>query len=224
MPTAPTATALTDNTQLATTAYADAAVAVELSRAETAEGLALPKTGGTMTGPVVEQVPNIVFDGDSLTNGTGALPFNDFPLGNDYPSQVAASLDSRGTYFNVGVGGETTATMITNAPTVVDAKLVSGANNVVSFAGGTNDLQATDNATTTYNRIVTYCQARQAAGWKVIVSTLTPRSDAGTPGDFDTQRLSVNTSIRANWATGSSSTTGLATSRGAPRARTNRTS
>ena len=38
-PTAPTATALTNSTQLATTAYADAAVAVETSRAETAEAL-----------------------------------------------------------------------------------------------------------------------------------------------------------------------------------------
>ena len=42
-PTAPTASALTDSTQIATTAYADSAVAVETSRAETAEGLKLAK-------------------------------------------------------------------------------------------------------------------------------------------------------------------------------------
>jgi len=39
-PTAPTASALTSNTQVATTAYADSAVAVETSRAEAAEALA----------------------------------------------------------------------------------------------------------------------------------------------------------------------------------------
>ena len=158
-------------------------------------------TGATMTGPLVTEVPNIVFDGDSLTNGTGSLPWNNFPNSNDFPSQVVATLDPAGTYYNVGVGGELVATMITNAPTVVDAKLVTGANNIVVFAGGTNDLDSTDNAATTYGRIVTYCQARQAAGWKVVVMTLTPRSDAGVPGDFDTVRLSVNTSIRTNWAT-----------------------
>ena len=49
-PTAPTATALTDNTQVATTAYADAAVAVETSRAETAEALLAPKASPAFTG------------------------------------------------------------------------------------------------------------------------------------------------------------------------------
>lgn len=143
--------------------------------------------------------PNVVFDGDSLTAGTGALPFGNFPLGNDYPSQVVASLDHRGTYWNVGVGGETTLTMIANAPTAVDAKYVPGANNVVCFNGGTNDILGGATDVTTYNRIVTYCQARQAAGWKVVVGTITPRSDSGVPGSQDTYRLSVNTMIRANW-------------------------
>jgi lysophospholipase L1-like esterase len=153
------------------------------------------------TSALVTQVPVIVFDGDSLTNGTGALPFNNFPASNDYPSQVAATLDPGGSYYNVGVGGELVSAMITNAPSVVDTKLAAGANNIVCFHGGTNDLASTDNATTTYNRIVTYCQARQAAGWKVIVSTLTPRSDVSAPGDFDTIRLALNANIRANWAT-----------------------
>jgi Major tropism determinant N-terminal domain/Pectate lyase superfamily protein len=49
-PTAPTASALTDNTQLATTAYTDSAVGVETSRAETAEGLLAPKASPTFTG------------------------------------------------------------------------------------------------------------------------------------------------------------------------------
>jgi len=43
-PTAPTAAALDNSTKIATTAYADAAVAVETSRATTAEGLLVPKT------------------------------------------------------------------------------------------------------------------------------------------------------------------------------------
>lgn len=61
-PTAPTAAALTDDTQIATTAYTDAAVAVETSRAEAAEStlaaavalkapLASPALTGTPTAP-----------------------------------------------------------------------------------------------------------------------------------------------------------------------------
>lgn len=57
-PTAPTATALTDSTQVATTAYADSAVAVETSRAETAEALLAPKASPTFTGTVT--VPSTV--------------------------------------------------------------------------------------------------------------------------------------------------------------------
>jgi hypothetical protein len=49
-PTAPTATPLTSTTQLASTAYADAAVAVEKSRAQTAEGLLAPLASPTFTG------------------------------------------------------------------------------------------------------------------------------------------------------------------------------
>jgi hypothetical protein len=49
-PTAPTASALTDSTQLATTAYADSAVGVETARAEAAEALLAPKASPTLTG------------------------------------------------------------------------------------------------------------------------------------------------------------------------------
>lgn len=64
-PTAPTATALTDNTQLATTAYADNAVAVETSRAETAEALKAPIASPTFTGTPASVTPAL---GDDSTN------------------------------------------------------------------------------------------------------------------------------------------------------------
>ena len=65
-PTAPTATALTNTTQLATTAYADAAVAVEKSRALAAEALLAPLASPTFTGTPV--VPTAA----ALTNTTQA--------------------------------------------------------------------------------------------------------------------------------------------------------
>lgn len=53
VPTAPTASPLTNNTQLATTAYTDTAVGVESTRAQAAESSKLPLAGGTMTGPII---------------------------------------------------------------------------------------------------------------------------------------------------------------------------
>jgi hypothetical protein len=50
MPTAPTASALTSNTQLATTAYADTAVGVEATRATAAEALKAPLASPALTG------------------------------------------------------------------------------------------------------------------------------------------------------------------------------
>jgi hypothetical protein len=52
VPTAPTASAGTNTTQIATTAFDTAAVAVETSRAEAAEGLLAPKNSPTFTGTV----------------------------------------------------------------------------------------------------------------------------------------------------------------------------
>lgn len=163
-----------------------------------------------MSGPILMGIlppgtaalpPNIIFVGDSLTNGTGSQPFNNFPYSNDYPSRVAGSLQSSGLYVNAGVGGQTAYAMLADAVTVVDPFFNDAYNNVVCFHGGTNDIFYGANDITTYARIVSYCQQRQANGWKVIVGTITPRSDPGVPANQDTYRLSVNAMIRANWRT-----------------------
>lgn len=69
-PTAPTASPLTDDTQIATTAYADAAVAVETSRAETAEALLAPKASPTFTGTVTQPTPDVLTAATTATSAT----------------------------------------------------------------------------------------------------------------------------------------------------------
>ena len=69
-PTAPTATALTNSTQLATTAYADSAVGVEKTRALAAEALSLPLAGGTMTGYITLSGQSVITGGSSKTYAT----------------------------------------------------------------------------------------------------------------------------------------------------------
>jgi hypothetical protein len=75
--TATTQTALDNSTKLGTTAYTDSAVGVETTRATTAEGLLLPKAGGTMTGAFINSTagaasaPSVKITGAPYTGGTG---------------------------------------------------------------------------------------------------------------------------------------------------------
>jgi flagellar capping protein FliD len=101
VPTVPTAPPMTDNIQVASTAYADAAVLVETDRAETAEGilaasiaaetsraetaeaLLASKASPTFTGVVTEPTPAVltaaVTATSALAGAASALPSN--PLG-----------------------------------------------------------------------------------------------------------------------------------------------
>jgi lysophospholipase L1-like esterase len=139
----------------------------------------------------------IIFDGNSLTAG------QDSTTGNDYPSQVLALLGSGWTGQNFGVSGQTTTQMSSDAATQIDP-LYSTATYLDNWLAAwevTNDLYFGASATTAYNNYVSYCQARRAAGWKVIAVTVLPRSNSGTPSSFETDRQTCNTNIRANWST-----------------------
>jgi lysophospholipase L1-like esterase len=139
----------------------------------------------------------IVFDGDSLTFGTGIIG------GETYPSQVISLLGGANPTNNFGVSGQGIAAMISDGVSQIDS-LYNAANgrDTVVYWGGTNDIAfSSGQATATYNNIVAYGTARRAAGWRTYVLTLLPRSDAGVQGSFETDRQTVNSSIRTNWAT-----------------------
>jgi lysophospholipase L1-like esterase len=137
----------------------------------------------------------LICDGNSLTFGTGSTG------GNVYPNYLATSLGSTWQVFNIGVQGQVTSSMVTNAPNQIDNVLGSPyfSKDVIIAWEGTNSLNAGVDATTAYNSMVTYCLARKAAGAKVIVGTCLPRSSVGVPGDFNAQRATYNTLIRNNY-------------------------
>ncbi len=144
--------------------------------------------------------PNLVFDGDSqVVGGSGVLSITEY--GDSMPALAISGIDPRTTLANFGVGGQTVAMMITDAATQVDPLLAVLAQNVVVVWAGTNDLYFGANAAATYNNIVAYHTARRAAGWKTIVYTILPRTNVGTPAAYEADRVTVNTNIRANWAT-----------------------
>lgn len=149
--------------------------------------------GACAASPVTRQV---VFDGDSLTLG--------YAVDDDsYPAQVARAFCERGVRVtNVAVSGQTLEEMAADAAAEVDPLYdATLALNVVCAWGGINDHHAQVPAATVYRRLATYCQARRAAGWRVVVLTCLPASGAvgGAPWEADRQWL--NTTIRASWAT-----------------------
>lgn len=148
----------------------------------------------TKYGGLYGTVSRIIFDGNSLTAGTGST------AGNTYPEQVMANFPGR-TYWNYGVAGQTTTQMDADAAAQIDIlkrNLYTGQNIVIAWEI-TNELVAGVSATDAYNNFVTYCTNRRAAGFKVIACTVLPRSTANQE-QFYADRLEVNTNIRANLA------------------------
>lgn len=107
-----------------------------------------------------QQRGQVVFVGDSRTSGklwdTAAVELA-FPDG-------LYGYGSRGV-ANWGVTGYTWALIQSEAATI-DALLGSGSNVLVVWAGVN---RATEDASQIYARMVSYCNARRAAGWKVII-------------------------------------------------------
>jgi lysophospholipase L1-like esterase len=133
---------------------------------------------------------NLICDGNSLTFGTGST------AGNDYPSQLRDLLGSGYWVTNVGVGGKSTASMISGGAETVDTRQDSwNPRNWLIAWEGTNQL-VISTAQAAYDLMVQYCQERRAAGAdKIIVGTM-------LPAEFTTEekRQQYNTLIRTNWA------------------------
>jgi lysophospholipase L1-like esterase len=140
---------------------------------------------------------NVIFDGDSITSGLGV------PAGQSYPDQTLALLGADYTMQNFGISGQTMLDMGNDASAQIDVLYnPHHAKNIAVCFGGTNDIANFGaSGTTAYNRTVSYCTGRRAAGFRVIVVTMWPRSAVTLPPTFEADRQTYNTAVRANWAT-----------------------
>lgn len=139
---------------------------------------------------------NVVWDGSSLAFETG--------VGGDDTTFVKTNKllgIAQHEALNFGISGQTTTTCIANAATNVDptynATLLAKYN-VCVFWEGTNELStAGKTASDVQTAIQTYCAARRAAGWKVVVGSILPRTTGKT--GFETDRQTINAWLRTNY-------------------------
>lgn len=143
--------------------------------------------------PSASNVAKVVYDGDSLTFGTGST------AGNDYPSQCTALLGSSyTTALNAGVAGQQSTAAYGDVGSQIDAQYSATVRSIVVLWIGTNDIASGTAAATTQSNITNYVQWRQNVGFKMIVGTILPRTEFSSTPAMETARQAMNTWIRAN--------------------------
>lgn len=118
-----------------------------------------------------------------------------------YPNQVAALIGGGFAATNIGVGGQTCLQMASDAASQINPLFAPHLQKTLVVCwGGTNDLYFGASAAITYQRIVDYCRILRPVGWRIIVLSILPRSNVGTPAGFETSRQSVNNSLLADFS------------------------
>lgn len=126
---------------------------------------------------------SVVFAGTSITGGNGST----YDVGFPFKSVRASTKKPQGRRY--WQGG---ASISTIAGFTVDTNLVVGSTNILVVEAGANDCCTQPTFVTA---LKAYVAARRAAGWKVIVATILPRSDVS---NFNTFRNGVNTTIKSD--------------------------
>jgi hypothetical protein len=133
----------------------------------------------------------VVWDGGSIVAGHGAAP------GSEFPAQTLALVPRVCRSYVSSTGGAKIASMLADAPIEVDARYRATADLdlCVVLAGG-GDFRAGVSAADVYGALKTYCGARRAAGFRVVVLTVLPASE---PVTFEATRLAYDAMLRAGW-------------------------
>jgi hypothetical protein len=134
-----------------------------------------------------------VAEGDSISDTNFSNTTTHYPgifVANSSPKMVGACY---------AVSGSSISNLNARAASVdaIIPAVTGGRKFILSVLCGTNDLTGTD-AASFLTSLAAYCDARRAAGWKVVVGTILPRSDAGA-ATFNSRRATVNAAITSSW-------------------------
>lgn len=124
----------------------------------------------------------IICDGNSLTSGGYG--------GETYPNLLLSKLLQKYTnvtVINKGVGGQQTTGMISDAVSDIDVNIDLSKVNILCVWEVGNDIYFNGNVNNAITNITTYCQARKAAGWKIVLLGLCDRYQITAFGDNQSQ-------------------------------------
>jgi hypothetical protein len=134
----------------------------------------------------------VVWDGGSIVGGYGAAP------GMEYPTQSIRLVPHPVSNVVSWSPVAKLADMLDQAPVEVDARYrVDADANVCVVMAGAADIVAGREPTMIHDDLRLYCLARRAAGFRVVMVTLLPRSE---PAHFEAGRQVVNELVRQNWS------------------------
>lgn len=133
----------------------------------------------------------LVWDGGSIIGGSGASP------GLDYASQTIRLLPHPCLSYMSRTNSAKIADMIAEAPLEVDARYHSTADaDICLVMAGGGDIVAGNDVNVIFADLQRYCLERRAAGFRIVVLTLLPRSK---PAHFEDDRLALNALLRDDW-------------------------
>ena len=175
---------------LACLALAGAVVLAGCGTRETLSPLS-PSASGAIVAPAAARPVLLAIDGNSLTqarNGAQAMP--------------AALLDVLGhpanvTLVDAGQSGHSTADMLLSAPGLLDGLPKPGQVNLLIVWEGGNDLYFGASVDLAFEHLRTYCLARRAAGYQIVLLTVPPRANELDPPTWDRDALALNARLRA---------------------------
>ena len=131
--------------------------------------------------------------GDSLTYGYGLTN----PLFQNYENYISDSTYAKYNFGFTGAGIGPPGGINGHAPQM-DGDYQPFAKNVLGAVMGINDLYGTTGSAEGA-ALATFCQARQATGWKVLVGTQPKFASCTGNSTCETNRQAYNTWIKANW-------------------------
>lgn len=149
----------------------------------------------TVYGITESPAARVVWVGDSLPASSSSSS----PRFYGYPKMSERLLPGEFHAYNVAGGGQRIEVQLPLYATQVGTITTAYADNRIVFvAYGTNDITSGRTDAQIYADIQSYCALVQADGAKAIVATILPASGHSAPQQAT--RLSVNDSVRTNWA------------------------
>lgn len=138
----------------------------------------------------------LIFTGDDIMEGSGIA------MNGNIPNQLQPHFNVNAEVFNTALHGKTMADMYNYRRAFFSTLYTAGIPNVIFLQAGTNDLTSTDGVgTTTYNNYTTPLIAYlKGLGFKVVVCTLLPRTDAAFTTAMQTERVIYNGLVTTNSA------------------------